>query len=392
MKCTCKYCQDIDYDNSIFVVDPSHLQRERPIGVTGLLRVKNDAEFLALCIDSCIDALDELIIVYQECTDNSPEIIEQKRKQYPEKIKSYYYRPRVLSHRLSDEEFAYASALPSDSIHLLCNYYNYTLSKASFRYALKIDADQIYFSDKLREVCDAYRSQGRKKITLTERIAGIGLYLFANLVNVFPRLLSSRLRFFVPSEKSVKAYQRYALKKIANKKCPISFSGINLLYDHAQWQLPLGNYPEGLFPPFNGIHDHLIFQIGPDTYYEPAPMHSSHTKYGNSIIEKFSKDRQLMFYKSIFKPELLYGGFLWYHVAPLKQDIYPAKLPGYKDHMIPLFESRIPYAEIEEKITSPLRRWMRGWYCVFWSAEQQKLSTQYLSSIDRIIHSYSNGE
>lgn len=99
-----------------------------------------------------------------------------------------------------------------------------------------------------------------------------------------------------------------------------------------------------------------------------------------------------MFYKSIFKPELLYGGFLWYHVAPLKPDIYPAKLSGYKDHMIPLFESRIPYAEIERKITSPLRRWMRRWYCVFWSAEQQKLPTQYLSSIDRIIHSYSNGE
>ena len=177
MKCTCKYCQNIDYDNSAFVVDFSHLLKERPIGVSGLLRVKNDAEFLALCIDSCIDALDELIIVYQECTDNSPEIIAQKQKQYPDKIRSYFYRPKVLSHNLSDEEFAYAASLPSNSIHLLCNYYNYALSKASFRYAVKIDADQIYFTEKFRAICDAYRSKERKKITIGEHLAALHLYL-----------------------------------------------------------------------------------------------------------------------------------------------------------------------------------------------------------------------
>ncbi|MFR8356017.1 MAG: hypothetical protein ACLVEJ_10415 [Parabacteroides sp.] len=40
--------------------------------------VKNDAEFLSDCIESCIDALDELIICYQDCTDNAPEIIRGK--------------------------------------------------------------------------------------------------------------------------------------------------------------------------------------------------------------------------------------------------------------------------------------------------------------------------
>ena len=73
MRCTCEYCRDIDYDNSEYFVDRSHLNRPRPVGVTGLLRVKNDAEFLALCIDSCIEALDELVIVYQPCDDDSPE-------------------------------------------------------------------------------------------------------------------------------------------------------------------------------------------------------------------------------------------------------------------------------------------------------------------------------
>ena len=90
MNCTCEYCRRVDYDNSEFFVDRSFLVRERPVGVTGLLRVKNDAEFLSLCIDSCIDALDELVIVYQACDDDSPKIIEQKRQQYPDKIRSFF--------------------------------------------------------------------------------------------------------------------------------------------------------------------------------------------------------------------------------------------------------------------------------------------------------------
>ncbi|MFK1890171.1 hypothetical protein ACIXEL_14470 [Bacteroides fragilis] len=122
------------------------------MGVSGLLRVKNDAEFLELCIDSCIDALDELIISYQKCDDDAPEIIEKKRLQYPDKIKVYFYEPLIMSHNLTKEEFEHVRSFPFDSVHLLCNYYNYTLSKVSYRFAVKIDADQIYFSAKLKKI------------------------------------------------------------------------------------------------------------------------------------------------------------------------------------------------------------------------------------------------
>ena len=144
MKCTCEYCSGADYDSSDFFIDlTANLSKERPIGVSGLLRVKNDEDFLSACIDSCIGPLDELIIVCQPSDDRTQQIVETKRRQYPDKIRAYSYRPRVLSHNLSVEELEYAKKLPSDSIHLLANYYNYTLSKASYRYAVKIDADQI---------------------------------------------------------------------------------------------------------------------------------------------------------------------------------------------------------------------------------------------------------
>ena len=44
-------------------------------GLSGLMRIKNEASFIEGCITSCIDALDELIIVYNDCTDNTPEIV-----------------------------------------------------------------------------------------------------------------------------------------------------------------------------------------------------------------------------------------------------------------------------------------------------------------------------
>ena len=139
MKCTCEYCSGADYDSSDFFIDlTANLSKERPIGVSGLLRVKNDEDFLSACIDSCIGPLDELIIVCQPSDDRTQQIVETKRRQYPDKIRAYSYRPRVLSHNLSVEELEYAKKLPSDSIHLLANYYNYTLSKASYRYAVKI--------------------------------------------------------------------------------------------------------------------------------------------------------------------------------------------------------------------------------------------------------------
>ena len=364
MRCTCEYCRDIDYDNSEYFVDRSYLSRPRPVGVTGLLRVKNDAEFLALCIDSCIEALDELVIVYQPFDDDSHRIIESNRRQYPDKIRTYFYRPVVLSHHLTEEEFRYASALPETSIHLLSNYYNYTLSKASYRYALKIDADQIYFTDKLKEFCDAFRTTEKKRITFTENVAARQIHFFADLTNVFPELLSRRFRFLIPSDKQVTRYSRYTLKKAANKKYPVSFSGINLYERSGKWMLPTGSYANGLFPSFNGIHDHLLFKISPMSYYTPQPIRSEHAKYGNCLIESFSLDRSLKRFKYIFSHKLLYGGFLWYHTAPLKEPDFTAKREKYANRTLPLFGKQDDFFSLENH--SPLRRWMRPWYCLFW--------------------------
>lgn len=132
----------------------------RKNGVSGMMRVKNDAEFIEQCVESCLPALDELVIVYNDCTDNSPQIIESLAKKYPEKIKAYNYTPEIFAWNLTEEK---AKAILSGEIaseNTLYGYYNYALSKTNYKYVMKIDADQIYFTQKLCNVCDLYRAKG----------------------------------------------------------------------------------------------------------------------------------------------------------------------------------------------------------------------------------------
>ena len=93
-------------------------------GVSGIMRVKNEAEFIAASVESCISALDELVIVYNDCTDNSAEVIEGMRLKYPDKIRVFEYPYKVLGAGLTKEEYEFAKSLPDDSPQLLCNYYN----------------------------------------------------------------------------------------------------------------------------------------------------------------------------------------------------------------------------------------------------------------------------
>ena len=78
--------------------------QERKDGLSGLIRARNEAPLLGPCIDSCINALDELIVVCFDCTDNTLEILEQKKLQYPDKLRVFEYNRKVLAFNLTKEE------------------------------------------------------------------------------------------------------------------------------------------------------------------------------------------------------------------------------------------------------------------------------------------------
>lgn len=278
-------------------------------GVSGIMRVKNDAEFIAGSIESCIDALDELVVVYNDCTDNSAEVIETMRQKHPDKIRVFEYPYKVLGAGLTKEEYEYAKSLPDDSPSLLCNYYNFALSKVRCEYAIKIDADQIYFKENLKKWCNLVR-QGNE-VEGSYMLGKIFHYYFL-AYRYFSLKFKIRLPF-MPEwlSKTVKPhYEKFALEQMIKGKACLSFSGLNVYKDNL-WYVTLGlkNNALNVLPPFNGENDHLLFKVSNQTYYRKFDMDYynliSNSSY--SLIEEFVHP---------YKP--MFMGFCWFHMNAMR--------------------------------------------------------------------------
>lgn len=115
-------------------------EKSRKPGVSAFMRIKNGESFLRASILSAVDQVDEIICVYNGCTDNTENILIELEEQYPDKIKVYHYVSEV---------FPINSTLyldtPEDSVHSMAHYYNYALSLTNYEYVFKFDADMILF-------------------------------------------------------------------------------------------------------------------------------------------------------------------------------------------------------------------------------------------------------
>lgn len=120
-------------------VTPDDLSIEaRKPGISGFMRLKNEETYLDLAIESHLHYLDELILVYNQCTDSTPEICRKWEQDYPDKIKVYEYEPYVYP--VGAQE---AKSLKSSDERTLANFYNYSLCKTTRRIAIKVDGDHI---------------------------------------------------------------------------------------------------------------------------------------------------------------------------------------------------------------------------------------------------------
>ncbi|WP_413516850.1 hypothetical protein [Photobacterium phosphoreum] len=123
------------------IVDFSRMDmNNRNDGLSGFIRAKNEGEYIYQVISSWILLVDELIIVFNDCSDNTEEEIKRAIKDFGiDKIKAYKYMPKVYPQGSKEH-----IELPPNDIHSLVNYYNYALSKTTMKYAVKIDGDIIY--------------------------------------------------------------------------------------------------------------------------------------------------------------------------------------------------------------------------------------------------------
>lgn len=266
-------------------------------GLSGFIRAKNEARFIEASIDSCIEALDELIIVYNDCTDETPAIVEKKRRQYPDKIKAYAYNNHILSHNLTDEEFEIAKNLPEDSPRLHSSQCNYALSKVTYKYAVKIDPDQLYFADELKK----WRDVCSKDVFIKWNVTFVLGWLFMNYFSVYRRLslmCGASCLWMLPDwlvHIFANYYLDYAKWLLQKGKAIVALSGFNVFKDD-RWYIPFDGV--NIHPPYNGEGDHLIFRVSDQTYFYKVIITSARV-----VIEAFECPGKVM-----------YAGPVWFHL------------------------------------------------------------------------------
>lgn len=114
-----------------------HIGERRP-GVSAFMRVRDGAFSVEAAIRSHIGHFDEIVVLYNRCTDETPEILARLAAELGPRLRVYHYLPPVYppgsgGHRTE----------PADSPNSLVNYYNCALSLTRFSHATKLDDDHI---------------------------------------------------------------------------------------------------------------------------------------------------------------------------------------------------------------------------------------------------------
>jgi hypothetical protein len=295
--------------------------------VAGIMRVKNEGPFIHDCIESCIDALDELIVVYNDCTDNSVEEIEKMARKYPDKIRYYAYPYEVRVYNLSREEFMEMKAWPEDNPHLFCSYSNFALSKVTADFAMLIDADQIYFSDKLKALLDFVRDCENIRFKRHKLVIGKIFRYWVSAYLTYSRKVGLMLPMMPKwlARSAYPYYLEYAKWEFANDKSCISLSGVNVFEPDETLISMAHSHPEGfnVMPsPFNGVGDHLVFRM------------SNKVKF-----RKYLPDEVIPINRKIFclveefvhpYKRLAYFGFFWKHIRTMRFRDKDMVLEAYK--------------------------------------------------------------
>ena len=129
---------------------------ERRPGISAFVRTRNGADFIAPTILSHAPFVDEIVAVYNQCTDATEEILAGLQDQLgPDKLKLFHYQPRV--HPPGSAEHA---AEPGNSPHSVVNYSNFALSRTSRQIVVKLDDDHIAYERGLTPMVEGLRRDG----------------------------------------------------------------------------------------------------------------------------------------------------------------------------------------------------------------------------------------
>jgi hypothetical protein len=163
---------------SVWQVTEADYARPRQPGISGFMRLRNEAEFLDGTFRTHLEGLDELVVVYNRCTDATPEICARWAARHPDKVRLFEYEPEVVP--LSAPE---AKTIDPRDENSLANYYNWALTRTTRQIVIKVDGDHIGDAGRFARVCDRVRARLARHeawpiygINIARSARGVGVY------------------------------------------------------------------------------------------------------------------------------------------------------------------------------------------------------------------------
>lgn len=111
---------------------------QRRPGIGAFMRIRNGADFLERTILSHIGFFDEIVAVYSQCTDATPEILARLQQDRGDRLRVYHYADRVFPPGSEGH-----AATPPDSPSSMVNYSNFALAMTTTRTVTKLDDDHL---------------------------------------------------------------------------------------------------------------------------------------------------------------------------------------------------------------------------------------------------------
>lgn len=124
-------------------------------GISAFMRIRNGADFLERTILSHAGFFDEIVAVYNQCTDATPDILARLQQQIGPKLRIYHYVDRVFSPGSEGH-----ASTPGDAPRSMVNYSNFALAQTTTRTVTKLDDDHLAIPAAIGAVVDQIREQG----------------------------------------------------------------------------------------------------------------------------------------------------------------------------------------------------------------------------------------
>ena len=111
---------------------------DRLPGVSAFMRIRNGADFLEATIRSHADMYDEIVAVYNNCTDATADILARLSSELGPKLRVFHYLPQA--HPAGSESHARTLG---DAPNSLVTYSNFALCQTRHQWAVKLDDDHL---------------------------------------------------------------------------------------------------------------------------------------------------------------------------------------------------------------------------------------------------------